>query len=71
MSTKEGTVTPLRVATVGAAGEPCVPLLQDKECLEVAKDTEREDALKSMAQAWEAEQPGRRKKVSEADRKVV
>ena len=36
---------------------------QDKEHLEVSKDTERVDELKSMVQAWEAEQPGRTKKV--------
>lgn len=41
--------------------------VQDKECLDIAKDTEREDELKSMSQAWEAEQPGRRKKVGSMD----
>ena len=29
----------------------------------MSKDTERVDELKSMVQAWEAEQPGRTKKV--------
>lgn len=38
-------------------------LLQDRETLEVHKDTERADELKSMVQAWEVEQPGRGKKV--------
>lgn len=36
---------------------------QDKEHLEVSKDSERMDELKGMVQAWEAEQPGRTKKV--------
>jgi hypothetical protein len=39
--------------------------------VEVEKETEREDELKSMTQAWEAEQPGRLKKGMESRRKFL
>ena len=46
-------------------------LSQDKENLEVKKDTERADALKGMVQAWEVEQPGRSKKAQESRQKYL
>ena len=36
---------------------------RDKEELEMSRDTEREDELKSMQTAWETQEPGRLKKV--------
>ena len=42
-----------------------------EDCLEVKKDTERADQLKSMVQAWEAEQPGRCKQAQESRQKFL
>ena len=46
------------------------PQLQE-ECLEVKKDTERADQLKSMVQAWETQQPGRCKQAQESRQKFL
>lgn len=48
-----------------------VTLLQDKDHVSVVKDTEKADALKSMVQAWETEQPGRSKKAQESRQKFL
>ena len=37
--------------------------LSAKEEIEVKKDTERQDEIKAMKQAWEAAEPGRAAKV--------
>lgn len=39
--------------------------------MELKKDTERVDKLKSMVQAWEAEQPGRCKEAQESRQKFL
>ena len=39
--------------------------------MEVKKDTERADHLKSMVQAWEAEQPGRQKESIKSRQKFL
>lgn len=39
--------------------------------MEVKKDTERADQLRSMVQAWEAEQPGRCKAAQESRQKFL
>jgi hypothetical protein len=44
--------------------------MQD-ESVELKKDTEKADQLKSMVQAWEAEQPGRSKKAQESRQKFL
>ena len=41
-----------------------VTRLEDREQIEIGKDTEREDELKSMQTTWETQQPGRLKKVT-------
>ncbi len=46
-------------------------LFPQEDCLEVKKDTERADQLKSMVQAWETEQPGRCKKAQESRQKFL
>ena len=40
-----------------------------KQLIQLQRDTEREDTLKSMVDAWDADQPGRSKKVRRRKRK--
>ncbi|KAL5457345.1 hypothetical protein EMCRGX_G034594 [Ephydatia muelleri] len=77
---KKGATTPLPTARSSASQidttKPhwtlrIVTTTSDKEHLEVSKDTERVDELKSMVQAWEAEQPGRTKKGMESRQKFL
>eukprot|EP00731_Ephydatia_muelleri_P031980 Em0023g487a len=79
-ATKKGATTPLPTARSSASQidttKPhwtlrIVTTTSDKEHLEVSKDTERVDELKSMIQAWEAEQPGRTKKGMESRQKFL
>lgn len=39
--------------------------MQDRSNVEITKDTSREEEIKNLVQAWEADQPGRSKKVSQ------
>ena len=39
-------------------------ILQDRQNISVSKDTSREDEMKNLVQAWEADQPGRSERVS-------
>lgn len=43
----------------------------EEDTVEVKKDSERADQLRSMVQAWEAEQPGRCKAAQESRQKFL
>lgn len=77
---KKGATTPLPSACSSStqidATKPhwilrIVTATSDKDHIEVSKDTERADELRSMMQAWETEQPGRAKKGMESRQKFL
>ena len=48
----------------------CVGQFVLQEEIEVKKDTERQDEIKAMKQAWEAAEPGRAAKVEQITREL-